>query len=1223
MGTVYRATQLSLGRTVALKVISAALSHDATARERFRGEAWAAARLDHPNLVDVYDAGEADGVTFIAMRFVEGPDLRQLLVAGDGLEIGRGLGLLGQVAGALDAAHAAGLVHRDVKPANILVGPGDRAFLTDFGLTRLVAATDGPTISGGWVGSRDFVAPEQIRGDRLSAATDVYALGCVLYQLLAGRVPFERETVEGSVWAHLYAAPPVPSRLGAGLRPFDAVVARALSKDPGRRYGSAGELARAAAGAGASAASHGSTGRGVGSPASRGSTRRAVVSPADGAGRGPGRSLGSGSRRTGTVGATGLGETEGGPRGRAVGGPARISSRVLVGRGDELAQLHQAVDRAAAGFPSLTCIAGEAGIGKTRLVGELGFAAAAGGVQVLTGACVGLDSCEIPYGPIVGALRAASGEGLTTAVEGLEAGANAELSRALPELFPGAPVLDAGEPSGSAQARLFEVLLGVLRRLAAGATTLLVLEDMHWADPSTRDFVRYFCGRATTERIAVVATFRSDEVDRRHPLRVLLAEVSRSPLVTRIELGRLSRAELAVQLAEIVDAEPEAALVDEIFARSEGNPFFAEELLEMTRSGGGAELPESLRDALLVRIDAVSEPAREVLRAAAVVGRPVDHALLGASTGPLGPLGPIHARLGDLLRELVNGHVLTARGDELAFRHALVREAVYADLLAVERADLHRRVAGALAARDGSNPAELAHHWQAAGEPGPAMAASVDAGLGAARSYSFRDALAHFERALELWPLAGDTQATVALDRPGLFVEAAEAAWAIGEVERAAALCGRALELIDPAGDPARAATTHERLGRYSLATPESALASYGRALELLPPGPSAERARLLGSLGLALTYLDRWEEARRNCEAAVAVARLAVAPAEEARAMSTLGIVLTFLGRPLDGEPMLRRALEIAIELGRASDTARAQINLSEVLRYRGRVGDALAVAVDGEGRARLAGLDLFGIYLSLSAADDLFNLGRWGEAQRRVEALDPDALEPTARELWLSLAGRLAVARGDPDEALRHLTAASELCDRGQLEQVPHVYGALAELALWEGRPAEARRLVTEGLDLIGPSEDALNTPVLLGIGVRATTEAGLAGGGVDREHARAAGKALAGRLEHLLGDSSPPQARAHLAACSAELERLDGAPSTDRWELVAAAWEAIDQPYPAAYARLRCAAAVASARDHAAAQRLLASVCATASRLGAGFLLTEAERLSAAAAAAAAAP
>jgi serine/threonine protein kinase len=233
MGTVYRATQLSLGRTVALKVISAALFDDATARERFRGEAWIAARLDHPNLVDVYDAGEVDGVTFIAMRFVEGPDLRELLRAADGLEIGRGLGLLGQVADALDAAHAAGLVHRDVKPANILVGPGDRAFLTDFGLTRLAAATDGPTISGGWVGSRDFVAPEQIRGGRLSAATDVYSLGCVLYQVLAGRVPFERETVEGSVWAHLHAAPPVPSRLGPGPRPFDAVVAPGPGQGPG------------------------------------------------------------------------------------------------------------------------------------------------------------------------------------------------------------------------------------------------------------------------------------------------------------------------------------------------------------------------------------------------------------------------------------------------------------------------------------------------------------------------------------------------------------------------------------------------------------------------------------------------------------------------------------------------------------------------------------------------------------------------------------------------------------------------------------------------------------------------------------------------------------------------------------------------------------------------------------------------------------------------------
>jgi predicted Ser/Thr protein kinase len=243
MGVVYRATQLDLDRIVALKVITPALADDPDFRARFVAESKSAASIEHPNVLPVYYAGEREGVLFIVMRYVDGADLRTLVRANARLEPDRAAHIVAQVAAALDAAHAHGLVHRDVKPANVLLGPDDHAYLTDFGLTKRADATVDSSRSGsGWVGTLGYVAPEQIRGDRIDARTDVYALGCVLVHALTGSAPFMRESDEATLWAHLNSPPPadkVPSE-------FAGVVERALSKEPGDRYPSAGDLGRAA-----------------------------------------------------------------------------------------------------------------------------------------------------------------------------------------------------------------------------------------------------------------------------------------------------------------------------------------------------------------------------------------------------------------------------------------------------------------------------------------------------------------------------------------------------------------------------------------------------------------------------------------------------------------------------------------------------------------------------------------------------------------------------------------------------------------------------------------------------------------------------------------------------------------------------------------------------------------------------------------------------------------
>ncbi len=241
MGTVYRATQLSLERVVALKLLTAELSADPAFRERFRREGLLQAALDHPHIVTVYEAGETDNRLFLAMRMVEGPTLKDLILRRQ-LDDRRALRLLTQVAEALDAAHAKGLIHRDVKPQNVLVGAGDHAYLADFGLTK-GNDDDAMTETGQFVGTIDYISPEQARGENATGRSDVYALTAVLCECLTGQVPFQRSTEERALLAHLTEPPPRLSQMRTDLpAAMDEVVARGMAKDPEGRPASAGEL---------------------------------------------------------------------------------------------------------------------------------------------------------------------------------------------------------------------------------------------------------------------------------------------------------------------------------------------------------------------------------------------------------------------------------------------------------------------------------------------------------------------------------------------------------------------------------------------------------------------------------------------------------------------------------------------------------------------------------------------------------------------------------------------------------------------------------------------------------------------------------------------------------------------------------------------------------------------------------------------------------------------
>jgi hypothetical protein len=249
LGIVYLARELALDRLVALKLIRPELAHERRFRQRFRSESLTAASIEHPRVVTVFGAGELDGLLYVAMRYVPGDDLGRLIAARGPLPPGEAAALIAQVADGLDAVHAAGLVHRDVKPANVIVTDADSGapsgFLTDFGLAKAAAATDGLTATGEVIGSVDYMAPEQIEGRRIDARTDVYALGCVLFHAVSGRVPFPDRESSAKMWAHLNEPPPAAGA-GEEARALARVIHRGMEKDPARRFPSAGDLGRAA-----------------------------------------------------------------------------------------------------------------------------------------------------------------------------------------------------------------------------------------------------------------------------------------------------------------------------------------------------------------------------------------------------------------------------------------------------------------------------------------------------------------------------------------------------------------------------------------------------------------------------------------------------------------------------------------------------------------------------------------------------------------------------------------------------------------------------------------------------------------------------------------------------------------------------------------------------------------------------------------------------------------
>src|SRR5262245_49902739 len=438
----------------------------------------------------------------------------------------------------------------------------------------------------------------------------------------------------------------------------------------------------------------------------------------------------------------------------------QITTGRFVGRTQELARLHQLLAHAVDGEPLLVVVGGEAGVGKTRLVEQLAATASQEGVRVLGGGCVPLGEEGLPFAPVIEALRGLADQLDPAELAAVAGPAQPELARLLPDLAWGGDAAAGTAVAGAGQGQLFERLLGVVQRLAASAPLLWVVEDLHWADRSTRDLLAFLATSLRSGRVLLVGTFRSDELDRRHPLRRLMGELGRNRRVQRLELPRFSRAELAEQIAGLLGDDPPTRLLDDLYARSEGNPFFAEELLLAGEGRGSGSLASSLQEVLLTRVVRLGQRTQQLLRVAAAAGPGATQPLLAAVAGM------DDQQLLEGLREAVDRQLLRPEpgGDGYLFRHVLVAEAVYSELLPGERVQLHTALAAALEAGvEGGGPpasrvARLAYHWAAAGDQPRALTASIAAAAAAERVYAFAEAQLQLERVLGLWERVPDAE---------------------------------------------------------------------------------------------------------------------------------------------------------------------------------------------------------------------------------------------------------------------------------------------------------------------------------------------------------------------------------------------------------------------------------------------------------------------------------
>lgn len=882
------------------------------------------------------------------------------------------------------------------------------------------------------------------------------------------------------------------------------------------------------------------------------------------------------------------------PRGSITLVPRWGSDPPFVGRTEELDRLMDRLAAARRGEPTACLLAGDAGVGKTRLLTEVVRGARDEDMTVLVGHCVDLGDVGLPYLPFTEILRG---------VADVSAGADGPLGR-YPVLGPllgggsgasgGTATADSASSGLAGQLHLFDAVAALLSEVSGARPTLLVIEDLHWADQSTRDLVRFLLSRLDRQQLLVVGSYRADDLHRRHPLRPLLAELARLKHVERIHLPPLPDADIAVLVRAMhTDGLADSAL-SRIVHRAEGNAFYAEQLVQASIDRETDTIPVALADVLLARLEQLPAAAARVARIAAVAGRRVQHALLRDATGLS------DADLDAALREAVTRHVLLPREDQTyAFRHALLREAAYSDLLPGERVRIHALFAELLAkgVTWTGSAAELAYHRRESHDLPGALVAAIAAADEAHRLGAPAERLHQLQGALELWSAVPEAAELTGRDEVSLMLSASNAATQAGEPQRAVALTRAALERVDSPSDLELTARLRYTLAQNLITVDldQAAYAETSAALALLPAQPPSV-ARTWASATHVRTafFVDDLDGAHRAAEEALAAAEALGIDAAWADTMISLARMEQRRGDSGAVTARLEQAYARARRSGDPEVEIRAAYSLAVVRYEAGDLTGALRWLDGGVHRAAELGLTW-----SLYAADmrHLQVVARYvaGDWDGSLQAADLTGAGAPSSADYVSTAGLfVAVGRGSPeiDHRLREELRAS----RDNPLRMQTAGSCAVDLASWT-EPERALAIAQDTVETVSKlwGTEMLGFLRLLALALAALANQAGSARIVGDDGAVAAGIERADQLIRQVRDIASAsvdgrgplgvEAAAWLARAEAEYGRAQGSRDPEPWRVVVDAFD-YGHVYEQARSRWRLAETLLAAEDRRAA-------------------------------------